>query len=135
MSVGDIICLFESSYSDYQQYTPPTWTEDQPASKIYHIVYGVTQDDLTAVLEKAACLNAGYVYVTQLSGSNPYSTLPSYWMHEITDIQSILCNISSYTCNTNYSQPTSGTQAILNSSQATSALVLLEMCISMLFLI
>jgi len=88
MQVGDIVCLFESTFSEYQKYSAPDWTKSQPASKIYHIVYGVNEGDLASVLKKAESFNAGTVYVTQLAGSNPYATLPSYWTEEITDLKS-----------------------------------------------
>jgi hypothetical protein len=45
-----------------------------------------------ADVSKAARLNAGYVYVTDQTGSNPYAQLLSYWNEEVSaveDIQSV----------------------------------------------
>src|ERR1051326_8941561 len=37
----------------------------------------------------AAARNAGWIYVTDDSGSNPWDTLPSYWTNEVNYIQSL----------------------------------------------
>jgi hypothetical protein len=37
-------------------------------------------------LRSAIQLDAGYVYITNLSGGNPYDALPSYWNQEVSAV-------------------------------------------------
>jgi hypothetical protein len=38
-------------------------------------------------LNKALQLNAGGIYITDVSGANPYDPLPSYWDQEVSELQ------------------------------------------------
>lgn len=82
---ADVIVTFEGSASAYltkvetggtwQYPWELTWTPASP-DEIMHIVYGATGE---ASLDQAMSLSkghAGYIYVTDDSGLNPYDTLP-----------------------------------------------------------
>jgi hypothetical protein len=85
MKVGDIVTTFEGSQSDYQSYKSPSWEGSYPASKYLHLVYGVgSQSAMQTVISQARSRNAGNVYITNDTLSNPWDTLPSYWAAEVT---------------------------------------------------
>jgi hypothetical protein len=44
---------------------------------------------MLADLSQAAQLNAGHVYITDQTASNPYAQLPSYWDQEVSAIASL----------------------------------------------
>jgi Spherulation-specific family 4 len=68
-----------------------------PSSQFSNIVFGVpadagsptTSSAMLADLSKAVQLNAGYVYITDQSGANPYAQLPSYWDQEVAAVASV----------------------------------------------
>ena len=41
---------------------------------------------MLADLSQAVQLDAGYIYITDLSGGNPYDALPSYWDQEVSAV-------------------------------------------------
>jgi hypothetical protein len=87
MSVGNVVVVFEGTYLQYLNDQVPSWARSFPADKFADTVYGASS---TAQADSAISLsrsrNAGYVYVTNLTGSNPYNALPSYWSNEVSAI-------------------------------------------------
>ncbi len=47
---------------------------------------------MLADVSTAAQLDAGYVYITDLSGGNPYDALPSYWDQEVSAVAGANCS-------------------------------------------
>lgn len=84
MSIGDVVMVFEGTYSQYLSLHQPGWVRRYPASKFAHTIYATPGSRLDAVFQLAASRRAGHVYVTDDSGDNPYDTLPSYWSRETT---------------------------------------------------
>ncbi|MBO0823131.1 MAG: spherulation-specific family 4 protein [Actinobacteria bacterium] len=82
MSVGDILVVFENTYASYANLPVPAWTRRYPAARFAHIVYATSGPRLTDALALAARRHAGYVYVTDGSGSQRYGSLPGYWGRE-----------------------------------------------------
>lgn len=84
MNIGDIVTIFESDYNAYLAWQPPTWVNNYPASKYYHIVYANPD---SATMANAVNLsrnrNAGNIYVTSDILPNPWDTLPSYFSEEL----------------------------------------------------
>jgi len=66
---------YKSNYVDY------AWVHKYPPDRFWHIVYGMSADQLQAALELAKRRNAGWVYLTQETG-NPYASPPHYWVAE-----------------------------------------------------
>jgi Spherulation-specific family 4 len=66
---------YQSNYVDY------AWVHKYPPDRFWHIVYGMSADQLQAALELAKQRNAGWVYLTQETG-NPYASPPQYWVAE-----------------------------------------------------
>ena len=60
---------------------PASTFERNPANQyhIMHMVYGVGAGDLNSVIQMSRQRNAGYVFITDDSASNPYDGLPSYF--------------------------------------------------------
>jgi hypothetical protein len=67
------------------------WFENYPNNRFSNVVFDVPANAgypghssaMLTDLAKAAQLNAGDVYITDLSGGNPYTALPSYWDQEV----------------------------------------------------
>jgi hypothetical protein len=86
LSVGDILLVYEGSYADYAGLQVPGWVRDYPASRFAQVVYSTPAADLDGALRLSQGRNAGYIYVTDNSGPDPYGSLPSYWSAEETVI-------------------------------------------------
>jgi hypothetical protein len=82
LGVANILNLFEGTPSGYATYPfGQTWYQNYPSDRFSNVIYGVSGTAaMQAYVKMAAELNAGYVYVTDLSGGNPYNALPSYWL-------------------------------------------------------
>ncbi len=66
---------YRNDYVDY------AWVHKYPPDRFWHIIYGMTADQLPAAFELAKQRNAGWVYFTGET-SNPYASPPSYWQAE-----------------------------------------------------
>jgi hypothetical protein len=66
---------YKSNYVDY------AWVHKYPPDRFWHIVYGMSADQVQAALELAKQRNAGWVYLTEETG-NPYAGPPQYWAAE-----------------------------------------------------
>ena len=63
--VADTFVTFEGAYRDYQRRVSPRWEEKAPASKFWHLVYGVpNQVSMANAIALSKQRNARYVYVT-----------------------------------------------------------------------
>jgi hypothetical protein len=83
MGITNILMNWESpglaSYrNDYVDYA---WVHKYPPDRFWHIVYGMSADQLQTVLDLAKKRNAGWVYLTQETG-NPYASPPQFWTAE-----------------------------------------------------
>lgn len=85
MSLGDVMSVFEGSYAQYLTLQVPGWALSYPPSRFAHTIYATPEAALANALNLAQQRNAGYVYVTDLTGSDPYQGLPSYWTAEDAD--------------------------------------------------
>jgi hypothetical protein len=56
------------------------------ARQVAQTIYATSGAQLDSALSLAWSRQAGYVYVTNRSGSNPYRALPSYWTREVAAI-------------------------------------------------
>ena len=84
MSVGNVMMVFEGTYAQYRNVQVPGWalvSGDRFANTIYA---ASSSAQANSAISLARSRNAGYVYVTNLSGANPYDALPSYWSSEPT---------------------------------------------------
>lgn len=85
INASDILVNFESPYESYKNWQPAAWVRKYPAARFWHIVYNTPQSQLQNVLTLSSQRHAGYIYVTPLTGANPYGALPpaSYWDQEV----------------------------------------------------
>jgi len=83
MGITNILMNWEdqglANYRD--NYVDFAWVHKYPPDRFWHIVYGMSWDDLQTALELAKQRNAGWVYLTQETG-NPYASPPQYWPAE-----------------------------------------------------
>lgn len=83
MNLGDILLVFEDSYSRYVSTSVPSWVTNYSSSKFYHVVHTTTSAQYANALALAKQRRAGYVYITNDVMPNPYDTLPTYWSTEL----------------------------------------------------
>jgi hypothetical protein len=79
MSVATVVMSFEGTYAQYVSDQVPSWAHTYPASRFVHTIHDTSQAQLGNAVSLARSRNAGYVYITDGSGPNPYNGLPSYW--------------------------------------------------------
>lgn len=82
MSLGDVVTIFEGPYASFVRARTPRWASTYPGSRFAIVVYDTPASDLAAVVRLARDRNGGHLYVTDGTGGNPYSLLPSYWSSE-----------------------------------------------------
>ncbi len=80
---ADTLVVFENS-AGYDTYAPSTWNANFPATSFAHLAYNVNSEaTMLQYLALAQQRNAGYVFITDDSGANPWDTLPAYWNSEV----------------------------------------------------
>src|SRR5271170_4257750 len=80
MSLGNVMMVFEGTYAQYQDAQVPSWASNYPATRFANTIYGASSSaQASSAVSLSRSRNAGYVYVTNLAGTNPYDALPSYW--------------------------------------------------------
>jgi hypothetical protein len=85
----DGLVTFENN-TGYTQYVPDPWTQTQPAISFSHLCYAVASAaTMTNYVQLGVSRNAGYIYVTDDSGSNPWDRLPVYWETEVALVEQI----------------------------------------------
>ena len=85
----DTVVTFEVDQG-YATYVPDSWTRKYPAHRFCHLVYNLpTAAGMTNTLALARQRNAGFVYVTDDQGGNPWDRLPAYWDAEVEAIEAI----------------------------------------------
>lgn len=82
MSVGNVVMVFEGPYKSYVTSRVPGWARNYRPARFAHTVYATPGADLAAAVRLSRLRNAGYAYITDDIGPNPYSALPSYWSRE-----------------------------------------------------
>jgi hypothetical protein len=82
MSLGDVVLAYEGPYASYATLRVPGWVGRYPAARFSYVVYATPGPRLAEALRLAALRHAGYVYVTDMAGRNPYRALPGYWATE-----------------------------------------------------
>ena len=88
MSIANVLMVFEGSYASYRDLQIPSWALRYPAARFAHTIYATPASDLASAVALSGSRGGGNVYVTDRSGSNPYSGLPGYWSREDTAITS-----------------------------------------------
>jgi hypothetical protein len=86
MSVGNVVMVFEGPFSSYLTLHVPSWVRHYPPSRFAHTVYATPGADVSQAVQLSRSRNAGFLYLTDNVGSNPYAALPSYWGQEQSDV-------------------------------------------------
>ena len=82
MRLGDVIMTFEGPWTSFRPLVVPAWTYRYAPSRFAFIVYATGESNLRRAVRLAVRRHAGYVYVTNGTGGNPYASLPSYFAAE-----------------------------------------------------
>jgi hypothetical protein len=86
MSVSNVVMAFEGPYAAYHNVEVPSWAFAYNPDRFANTIYATRGSQVAGALEQSRSRNAGYVYVTDGTGGNPYSGLPSYWSTEDSDV-------------------------------------------------
>ena len=74
----------------YSNYVADVWVTNHLARRFCHLPYSVASAaTMTNFVKLAVARNAGWLYVTDDGGSNPWDTLPAYWTNEVNFIRSL----------------------------------------------
>lgn len=82
MSIANVVMVFEGSYASYHNLRVPGWAGHYPPAKFAHTIYATPGPRLASVIRLSSRGRAGYVFITDRSGANPYAGLPAYWSRE-----------------------------------------------------
>jgi Spherulation-specific family 4 len=83
LQVASVLVVFEGSYADYRGLQVPHWVARYQAARFAQVVHGTPAADLARAVRLGRLRRAGYMYVTDQTGSDPYRALPSYWTREV----------------------------------------------------
>jgi hypothetical protein len=88
MGITNILMNWEDQgLANYQyDYVDFAWVHKYPPDRFWHIIYGMSADQLQTALELAKQRNAGWVYLTQETG-NPYASPPQFWAAETSAVK------------------------------------------------
>jgi hypothetical protein len=80
---GPTVCLFEHE-TGFEAFQPPDWTTQFAPGRFAILLYHVpSAEAMRKALREAVRKRAGYVYITNDQGRNPWDRLPSYLEDEI----------------------------------------------------
>jgi len=83
LQLAEYVVTFEGTYQHYLKTSFPPWLRGVAGNRLWHLVHGVpTSEELRTVVDFARDNNAGLLYVTDRSTSNPWDGLPTYWNEE-----------------------------------------------------
>jgi hypothetical protein len=81
---GDIIVLYESFGSGWEEATISDFVADYDSDKFSLLLHDVSNtEDMESYINLAQERNIGYVYITSDVMNNPWDALPTYWEEEI----------------------------------------------------
>jgi hypothetical protein len=88
MGACDILLNSESTWRTYRDayVGNASWVANYPASRFWHVVHGCpTEAEMRMAMRLAQTRHAGWIYVTDGTGANPYQSLPSgrYWRNQL----------------------------------------------------
>ena len=96
LQAADTLLTYENNNAvqSYLTSEPAPWVSAQSPGHFANVVYNQPDvqgsDSMQADVNRAFSHdNAGYLYVTERTGANPYSQLPSYWDQEVAAIATI----------------------------------------------
>jgi Spherulation-specific family 4 len=82
MSVADVVMTFEGPYTRYRNSRAPGWASQYPPGRFANTIFAASSAEFESALRQSAGAIAGYVFITDRSGTDPYSGLPAYWANE-----------------------------------------------------
>jgi hypothetical protein len=83
LQVANVLVVFEGPYASYRGLQVPGWVRHYRATRFAQVIHDTPRADLARAVRLGRLRHAGYVYVTDQGGSDPYTALPSYWTQEV----------------------------------------------------
>jgi hypothetical protein len=87
--VADQAVIFENFGREWPKYQPSNYLTKYDRQRFALMLHGVIeQTKMQNYIDLAVQRNIGYVYITNDADSNPWDSLPSYWLAEVEAIRS-----------------------------------------------
>jgi hypothetical protein len=83
LQVANVLVVFEGSYASYRGLQVPGWVRHYRATRFAQVIHDTPRADLARAVRLGRQRRAGYMYVTDLGGGDPYTALPGYWTQEV----------------------------------------------------
>jgi Spherulation-specific family 4 len=83
LQVANVLVVFEGPYASYRGLQVPGWVRHYRATRFAQVIHDTPRADLARAVRLGRLRRAGYVYVTDKGGSDPYTALPRYWTQEV----------------------------------------------------
>ncbi len=74
---ADLLGTFEGPWNSYLELAVPRWVRSRAAGQFFHLLHSVPPASFSDAAWLAARRNAGYVYITDRGGTNPWDRLPA----------------------------------------------------------
>lgn len=81
----DVTSVFEGTAADYSSFRHPTWAQNVPPSRLWHLVHSCDPAQLAGVRLASGHRGAGHAYVTDRSMPNPWLGPPAADFAGLTD--------------------------------------------------
>lgn len=86
---ADVWVTFEVDRG-YENYRPDPWTAQYPSKQFAHLVYAIPESRTMTNYVRLACQRgAGWIYITDDSGANPWDRLPAYWDALVNEVERV----------------------------------------------
>ena len=79
--LADMVITFEGPWVAYGDHVVADWVRRHPPERFGHLVHSAPPAELASVLDGARERHAGAVYVTELTGANPWGSLSALFGH------------------------------------------------------
>ncbi len=73
--LADIVITFEGPWLAYRDHATAQWTGQHPPERFCHLVHSTPAAELVAAYDTARKRHVGAVYITELTGANPWGSL------------------------------------------------------------
>jgi hypothetical protein len=88
--IADVFCFFENK-EGFESFSLPSVASGYPSEGLAALIYNARSvREMNSYINRAIQQKIGALYITDMTGVNPWDRLPSYWEEEVMRIQSLL---------------------------------------------
>ena len=86
LQVANVVVDFEGPYASYRGLQVPGWVRHYRSTRFAQVIHDTPRADLRNAVRLGRARRAGYLYVTDQGGEDPYRVMPSYWTQEVATV-------------------------------------------------